>query len=547
MKHVLLTAVATTALLAACTPEGSENEVARVEVDQGSADSALSAMGLSASGVNHITFDTADFNDGVYTFTNVVMRDPDEGENDASEDLPDGKTLGDGEDDGPDEIRAARMIIDNPHLDEAGNVLMNAFLMEDISVHDDEDDATVTLARFGIDQPNAALSADIARVLMGDTDGLEDDSEWNNYAFGAFELVEFLASGTDDEDGGEFQLGFDRLAFLDLTEDALGRMEFLGLSVTGEEDGSPINISLAEVSIDGLRTTAYSSMMDAIASGADEEEVSAAYYNSAFTDPMEMFDSFAVRDFLLDAGGINMTLDHMTGSMEEDGDLVRSTAEIGSFLLWPDASQEAGAQLAMGLGMLGYERIELTMASESVFDREEGRAYTVGENYLEITDGLRLEMTQDFGGYNEYFAAAAEIAPQFSNTDDPEAGLDALTAMMSPLIVNNFSVKLEDLSLLDRAINAGALAQGVPPEQLRAQAGMMVAMGAMAAPPEVPATLMAELSAAVTEFITNGGSLTIDMSPPEPITLGEIIEQSEAGALDFERLGLTVNAEAPVE
>jgi hypothetical protein len=546
MKHILLSAVAAGALLSACTPEGSVDELGRVEMSQGAADSALAALGLSSSGQNHITFENALYEDGVYTFTNVVITDLDFDDDDDADEVSGGKMLADDDDrDGPDEIHAERMIIDSPRLAANGDVLMSGFALEAISVHDDEnDDGTLTVARFAIEDPNAAMAHDIARVLIGDFDD-DENSSWNSYRFGSMSMDGFAATGVDED--GEFHVNLDRLGLLNFNDDALGRIELLGFGVTGQTGDGPININLGEFSIDGLRTEAYSSMMDAIASGASEEEISAAYYDSAFDAPMDVFDNFAMRDFLVDVAGVNITLDHMTADMIDEGDTVRSRAEIGSFQIWPDASQEVGAQLAMGLGMLGYERIEVRMASESVYDHDAGRSYTVGDNFLEITDGLRVEVEQDIAGYNEYFAAARSVSADLSNSDDPEASLEAVKTMFEPLVINNMTIRIQDLSLLDRALTAGAAAQGMQPDQLRAQAGLMIGMGLMAAPPEVPRTLLAELSTAITNFVNEGGSLVIEMQPAEPVSVGQIIEQAEAGTVDFDALGLTINSEAPAQ
>jgi hypothetical protein len=548
MKHILLSAVASGVLIAACTPEGSEDEVGRIEMSQESADAALVALGLSSSGLNHITFENALYDDGVYTFTNVVISDPEDDDDETDADLPEGKTVG-GDDvdmDDLDEVRVERMIIDSPHLAANGDVLMRGFALEAISLHDEDDseDGTATIARFSVDQPNAALSNDIARILIGDFDE-DDDTEWNAYRFAAIAMDGFAASGTDED--GEFQVNLDRFALEGYDDESLGRAELLGFGVTGQVDGAPLNISLGEFSVDGLRTEAYSSMMDAIASGASEEEISAAYYDSAFDDPMDMFDEFAMRDFVVEVLGVNVTLDHMTASMVEEGDTIRSRSEIGSFQIWPDASQEGGAQLAMGLNMLGYERIELRMASESVYEHDAGRVYTVGDNFLEITDGLRVEVSQDFAGYDAYFQAARAMSAQLSNTEDPDASLEAVKAMVAPLVLNQMSIRIEDLSLLDRALTAGAAAQGMQADQLRAQAGLMIGMGLMAAPPEIPRTLLAELSTAITGFVNEGGTLIIDLSPEDPVTLGDIMDQAENGTVDFDALGLTINSQAPTE
>ena len=73
----------------------------------------------------------------------------------------------------------------------------------------------------------------------------------------------------------------------------------------------------------------------------------------------------------------------------------------------------------------------------------------------------------------------------------------------------------------------------------------MMGMGLMAAPPEIPRTVLAELSSALTNFVNQDGSLTIDMTPPEPLSIGEMLVDIEAGTFDYNVLGLSFTSEAP--
>ena len=107
------------------------------------------------------------------------------------------------------------------------------------------------------------------------------------------------------------------------------------------------------------------------------------------------------------------------------------------------------------------------------------------------------------------------------------------------------TLTIEDLSLLERALEAAAEAQGSSPAQLRLQAGAIVAMGLAMAPAEIPRPFVTALGGAVNSFIQNGGSITVAMDPSEPVSVGEIMESGSK--LDTDRLGLTVTAEPPQE
>ena len=74
---------------------------------------------------------------------------------------------------------------------------------------------------------------------------------------------------------------------------------------------------------------------------------------------------------------------------------------------------------------------------------------------------------------------------------------------------------------------------------------ILVMVGLMSAPPEMPQVLVTQLASAVSTFLAQGGTLEIVMQPPVPVSIGEIRAGSEAGAIDFGALGLAVSAEAP--
>ena len=97
----------------------------------------------------------------------------------------------------------------------------------------------------------------------------------------------------------------------------------------------------------------------------------------------------------------------------------------------------------------------------------------------------------------------------------------------------------------DLVITVQDTGAGMTKEELRMQSAAMIGMGLMAAPAEVPRPLLAELSAALTSFVNQGGSLTLAMEPAEPVSLGGVVREAQAGTINAEALGLSVTAEAP--
>ncbi|WP_291843612.1 hypothetical protein [Maricaulis sp.] len=525
MRYSLLSAAAAASVIACMLPAGSVEAQSRA-----AAEAAMARMGLDGSNET-VSYESVDFRSGRYILNDVTFTDPDAG--------------GMREADGPDSVHIDRMVFEALRLAPNGDVLFDGLALEGLRVTDTTDGTAIRLDRISIDGPNAAMTADFGRAVAGENDD-DYDPAWNTYEFDAFRLEGLEGAGA--EDGGLFEFSLDQFVVENYSRIELGRLALIGFAFSGaDETGDDITVSLGEVSMLGFQTAAYADMMDAAASGAEESAVMDAYYQSAFLAPIDLYDSVAVRDILVEASGVHFSMDYLTAEMERQGSRVLSTAALGSAMLIPDPTKPGGAQLAMGLGMLGYDQLELSMAANSIYDEDTGRAYTTGDNYIELTDGLRLEMGQDISGYDAYLANMPGAMTALTDAEDAgdEAQFNAMAEMMAPLLINNITMRIVDLSILDRALEAGAAAQGLTKEELRVQAGAMMGMGLMAAPPEIPRPVLAELSTALTNFVNQGGSLHIEMSPPTPLSIGAMLDDMKTGSFDYASLGLSFTSEAP--
>ena len=525
MKTNLLLAAATASLACVMLPAGSVLAQSRA-----AADAAMERMGLVGDGNDVVRFERSEFDRGRYILHDVVFTDLETGTDEATGDVT-------------EDLRAERLIFEAPRLSGSGDVLLDGLVIEGLSAVSDDSGTVFGLDHFEVDGPNALMAADLGRVFAGEVD--EDyEPDWNLYEFDAFRFEGLTGQSTAGEKGGEsFDLALDQFVIENYSRVELGRMALLGMRLNGQSPEGPVRFNLDEMSVIGFKTEAYAEMFDAIAAGADESAITDAYYDSAFSAGIDVFDRFAVRGVDLAAAGMEFTLGNMVGEIEQRGSRYISTASLDSARFMPDASQPEGAEVASAIGLLGYEDIELSMEANSIYDEDTGRYWTTGENYLQIRDGLRIEFAQDLGGYDEYFAAlpaAGEAMRDAEEKDDEEATLQASLDLMGPIVLHNLTVRLVDLSLLERALTAGATAQGVTVDDMRAQAAAMVTLGTVGAPPEVPRPLLMQVSNALVTFINQGGSMTIDMTPPVPLSVADIAAQIEAGSFDYDALGLTV-------
>jgi hypothetical protein len=530
MKYLALSAAV---FLVACN--GSDTP-STTQVDPDTAASALAALHLANSGDGIVSYGAREFDGGVYTFTDVVFTDmaqPDE----------DDVMVVDGEgferEVELDEMHAARMVLAGPRFDDDGNVIFDRLTIEEGRFVDPQDgnDGEGGFASMILETPNAAMVADLARIFAGADD---DDLDGEGYQFGLVAINDLSMSGTDGETGETFAVAMDRFAMDDFDGESLQRFELIGFDVNAMADEiGPVRIQLAELSMDGLGQALFASFGEGMRSAMAEAagETPEAYELPDDYDPMDAYDSFSMRGLDVNVGGVLVTMDSMTGEIDRSGNLIVGTTELTPLVIRPDTEYQLGAQLALGLGMLGYQQLEFTAAGESVYDVDTDRSYTRGDNYFEMTDGFRIETEMDMSGILEYSARAMTMSMASDSDMDP-------LAMFEPLILNRLVLRIEDQSILDRALTAGSAAQGMSKAELRQQASAMISLGMLGAPAEIPRPLLVELSEALVGFVNNGGNVVITLDPDAPVSVGDLARQAESQALDYEALGLTIAHEA---
>lgn len=545
----LTTSAAIAVLVVACG--GNENGGSTTEVDEATAASALEALHLATSGEGAVSWGERSFDDGVYTFTDVVFTDttPEADEEEAALTDEDGNAieLEAGNDVDFDTVRAERMIVAAPRFDDEGNVIFDRLSIENASfVGEDGATSSGGFERLLLETPNAAMVADFARGFSGEEMDEDEDPDFASYRFGNFAFEGLTMSSPEADEDFEFSLA--RFAMVDYQGDRLGRFEISGVSFTGTDpEAGEIRLGFDEMVMENIGPSLFHAFQTGIASemaAMSGEEAETVEIDLDNYDPFDAYDSFRFTGLDANIGGVIVTMESLTAEVDERSDEVIVTSNMTPLVVRPNTEQAFGAQLALGLGMLGYQQIELHGEAESVYDRGDDRAYSRGDNYFEMTDGFRIESEFDMAGYMNY----ARQAMQMSTTMQPgEFDETQIMEMLDALMINRFVFRLEDHSLLDRALTAGSAAQGMTKAELRQQAAAMIGLGLMGAPAEIPRPLISELSEALVGFINEGGTIVIAMEPGEPVSMGALVRAAESGSFDYEAYGLSVTAEPAAE
>lgn len=546
MKNILIISVSALALVACSDEPASGGDIQITPVDEATAANALESLYLASSGDGVVSWEARTFNDGVYTFTGLTFEFPEDAKAPPAEGEEETST---GVEFSTNTMTAESMTLASPRFDADGNVIFDRLAITAMTLGTDDDDFEGTVDRFVIEHPSADLVATLAHGLSGEA--AEDDG----FDAGDWTYSLFAVDGMNITDTGEgdatFNASLGRLAIVDLTEHTIGRFELMDFFIEGTDDEiGLVRVRLDEMSADGIGegltypfAAQFAMMGPAFSSDTPNEEMTSEMPELPEDfDPLDVYENATIRGLDANIGGIIVTLDSLTANVEEDGDDMRYVSEMTPLVIAPDTNYPLGARMQMGLGMLGYQQLEFVSEGVSVYERDTDRAYTDGGNYFEMRDGFRVEVESDMTGLMAYSLAAMQMG---YTMEEPDPG--QVMSLLEPLVLNNFVFRLEDLSLLDRALTAASAMQGMPKEQLRTQAGAMITMGTMAAPAEIPRALLTEFSTAMTNFIANGGTVEVRISPDNPVRIADLVAQAEAGTLDYEAMGISITSVAAEE
>lgn len=512
------------AVLAACggggnaTPEVTIAEPVLKELsvragDPAEAADALAAMSLTDSGSGVLSFAGSTTDGATATFTDLTIT-------------------------GEDAVTVGSLVFEGLEMD-GDQANFGKMSLNDISISDEGDDVDVKLGSIELINPSPELAGWLAASLNGQevpfpaADKVVFDSWSMNGLTGDF-------ADTDAE--GTF--GIDKIEIRDMTDLKAAKAVISGMTLNGssEADGIDFDLRLGSMAM----TNVDAKFVQAIQENADDEEaMMSAIMDLAYDNPMEPgYDAFTLDDLAIDVAGASFAIPSLVSGVERNaaGQPVKFVTEPYTMTLKADAAGgEIGEQLLQGLSVVGYEELELKGAGVATYDPDTDIVeFAAGDNYIELVDGAKFSLGGKIEGYSSY---AQEVSTAF-NFEDLAAGAEpdpmAMTNAMGKLTFHNFEISIADDSLLDRAFNAAATAQGADPAELKSQIGMGLAMAPMMAQRSgVDMALVTEATTALSGFISDGGTLTFKLDPDTPLSVASIMENPDPSAYTKDSLGFS--------
>lgn len=516
MKHLLIGAAAV-ALLAACgggddAPEAG-TDAPKVKLSASHPDisdlssfspregnsaktgDVLTALNLDSSGTGLATFADSSVDGDGATFTDVVIAPG-----------------------GPDEaVKIGKVELDGLDMTDAGAVFSKLSL-SDLEVG--EGDEVAKLDNFTILNPSAELATFLTAAFSG-----EDPGEFpsvDKLSFDAVSFGDFTFEGGDEDDGGVV-----KIANIDLRGMGGGELEaavLSGLTFGGMDQGEKLDGGIGKIALYGA-DYAFLEVIQAAGADLGEDEMLQLFTSSMSDATNPPYDGIVMEDLSFTGQGVDFDLPLMDVIVQRDAQ-DRMTATVlkpMTMKLSADADGgEMGAGLAEGLSMLGYKDITLKAEGITSYDPDADIvSYQPGSNYIELVDGAKLAYGGKVGGFAAYSKAAANMQTEYG--PDPAMMMEAF----GKLTIHDFTMSIDDASLVDRLFTLSASQSGQDPQALRSQAVMGMAFAQAGAQAQgIDGDLASEAINAVTEFLQEPGKLTFSFNPPAPLVVGEINDPS---------------------
>ena len=314
-------------------------KLAMRKVDNAEAEKALGMMALSESGSGDFTWAGRKGDSGNYTFSNLESETK----------KGDTGTLG-------------TMELKGVHM-EGDQAVFDQIQFNDFSTTED-DGTNVTFKNFTLTEPSPALAAAFTRAFKGDDDAFDDiDGDVS------FKAMSFSGLKVNDDDG---VFTMDSLK-MGTSKDKTGYFVLNDLDMDMMEDGKPIKMKLGSINVTGVNINKYKGLITAAMNDdedAGEETMKNLMSSMNAYDPD--FKTFSLNNFNMDAMGLKVNLDSITGKAEKKGGKVVMTQKMSPLTITPpgETKDKSMKEFVEGLATLGYDKVELTMEQNSVLDED---------------------------------------------------------------------------------------------------------------------------------------------------------------------------------
>lgn len=267
-------------------------------------------------------------------------------------------------------------------------------------------------------------------------------------------------------------------------------------------------------------------------------------------DNMLMYEGFSTGEISVENNGANVfSMSSLELDVEHADDASSVNMSLTGSDLTIDLSKVDDPKTKDALTQLGYETVTGELKMDGSWDRQSG-IIDLEEYSLSLDDVGRLALSLQISGYTSEFIKSMQQAETAAAANpDPQAAQQAMglamLGMMQQLSFKSASIRFDDASVTERALEFAGKKQGVSSEQMRQAVKFMMplALGQLGIP-----ALQQQISAAASVYLDNPQNITITATPAEPVAVPVIMGASMGDPRTLvDLLNVQVSANKPVE
>ena len=386
------------------------------------------------------------------------------------------------------------------------------------------DDINFKISAMSVARPTPKMAQAIMKALQTN-EGFDDLNQKIDMdvdmSFGALSLDEITITAPELEGeidqivwgvDSETELGDGKVGAVNLT--------FNGTRDTKGTSSTPSKLIFSGASARAVNTQTFGSFSNMEGVGGLSQILGRM---NAYTKP---YENYTIGKGAFESETLTLSFDGFEGEATEKGGVTTIT-QVGkpikfSFEKAPDNPQ--GAQAYQTLKQLGFDEVSLRTSQTQVLDKNND-TMRVEDGLVEMADGFRLNYTYEAEGLSAMKEAAMKegIKTPAASGQSVEDVLSAL----EPVKLRKMKMSLEDQSIVERGLKLASEMTGQSSDNLKKQMKIAVMAAPFMAQNELESQVISEIGGAFVQFIDNGGTMTIAIDPPKPLSVKTLAQARE--------------------
>ncbi len=438
-------------------------------------------------------------------------------------------------------LKVDKLTFDDLGLDENEQAVFKTILFEGLSFEplDDELSSRMSVKTMALENPSPELSAWLASLFNKAEKSSVPAPETLSFDRLSLSGLSWVDPDLTEDNAS----GLKTLVLENVKDDKIGSMAFEDLKVKFYDAFSPEPgvFSIADLKVKGGRAAFMSATQDRNPFNS-ASEISTSILQMPMDDGL---DSVSLSDLNFSLDGLTAILPKLAYDVKRDDKGMPLSSTLEPVTLTVTADPEAGllgAQMSPYLSAYGVDELKVTTSYTSKYDPKTDILETKG-NYVEVSQAFRLNYDFRGSGVKKLQDKLGGVDTGKIVTGETGAG-DVARDIYSELDLHSLTVSIEDNGAISKLVALSSIMQGETPENIRDKFSGMVAFASLGAlMMGVDEAILKDFNAATRTFINEGGTLTLTLTPEEPVSLAKLMDTPSLAKKDT--LGLTFTHTKP--